>query len=99
MWIEKGARNQMNILDILNKHAAWLRSEPEGVKADLNLGISFGSAVSCLITFIALMKKRNQGSGRERNIKSLANTDFGNIAAPFNFSYSLNHQQDSEKSD
>ena len=62
-------------------------------------GISFGSAVSCLITFIALMKKRNQGSGRERNIKSLANTDFGNIAAPFNFSYSLNHQQDSEKSD
>lgn len=62
-------------------------------------GISFGSAVSCLITFIALMKKRNQGSGREKNIKSLANADFGNIAAPFNFSYSLNHQQDFEKLD
>ena len=25
----------MNILDILDKHAAWLRGEPEGVKADL----------------------------------------------------------------
>ena len=23
----------MNILDILDKHAAWLRGEPEGVKA------------------------------------------------------------------
>ena len=26
----------MNILDILDKHAAWLRGEPEGVKADLS---------------------------------------------------------------
>ena len=25
----------MNIKDILDKHAAWLRGEPEGVKADL----------------------------------------------------------------
>ena len=26
----------MNIKDILDKHAAWLRGEPEGVKADLS---------------------------------------------------------------
>ncbi|WP_160210758.1 hypothetical protein [Anaerotruncus colihominis] len=26
----------MNIQDILDKHAAWLRGEPEGVKADLS---------------------------------------------------------------
>ena len=28
----------MNIKDILDKHAAWLRGEPEGVKADLTRG-------------------------------------------------------------
>ena len=36
----------MNILDILDKHAAWLRGEPEGVKANLSKANLSGANLS-----------------------------------------------------
>ena len=49
----------MNIKDILDKHAAWLRGEPEGVKADLTGANLTGADLSEANLFGANLSKAN----------------------------------------
>nr|DAI28687.1 MAG TPA: pentapeptide repeat protein [Caudoviricetes sp.] len=81
--LKKGARNQMNIKDILDKHAAWLRGEPEGVKADLT-----GANLSKANLSKANLSKANLSGGnlsKALNIDTLSwdsNTAFYPLQCP-----------------